>query len=271
MKENKEHFDGIKPFDVSAKYVEIYADSPGNTYASHIHEECEIYVNLTGDVSFIVEDNIYPVNHGDIIITRPYEYHHCVYHSHKIHKHFWILFSSDGNEPLFGAFFNRKPGEANRLSLSAEDTETLVSLCHKMTETELSQVKKYANFLSLISLLQSADIVKSNVSGYPQDTLFAINYINSHFAEKISVTEIARLANVSVNTLERHFLQTLNITPYGYLGKKRLANAAKLLSEGCSVTEASTESGFPDYSGFISLFKSTYGITPLKYKKSREA
>ena len=91
---NHEHFESVKPFDFSATYIEIYADSSENVNYSHIHDECEIYVNLRGDLSFIVENNIYPIKPGDIIITRPHEYHHCVYHSNKLHRHFWILFSS---------------------------------------------------------------------------------------------------------------------------------------------------------------------------------
>ena len=52
--------------------------------------------------------------------------------------------------------------------------------------------------------------------------------------------------------------------------KKRLANAARLLAMGASVAEASELSGFPDYSNFISIFKKTYGMTPLEYKKSKQ-
>ena len=149
MKFNTEHFNEIKSFDISVKYIEIDSDSQENVFDSHTHEECEIYLNLSGDVSFVVENNIYPIKPGDIIITRPFEYHHCVYHSNKLHKHFWILFSSRGNEYLFDAFFKRKTGNANHLSLTPEDTDTLISLCHKMTENESMQIRKYYNFFFL--------------------------------------------------------------------------------------------------------------------------
>lgn len=102
---NYEHFHAIKPFNLMVSYLELYFESSENVYDSHIHEECEIYVNLSGDVSFVVENHIYPLKPGDIIITRPYEYHHCVYHSNKLHKHFWVLFSSSGNEHLFDIFY----------------------------------------------------------------------------------------------------------------------------------------------------------------------
>lgn len=267
---NKEYFDGVKPFNFSTTYTELYADSVENTYDSHIHEECEIYINISGDVSFIVENSIYPIKPGDIIVVRPHEYHHCVYHSNKLHKHFWILFSSSGNEYLLDTFFNRKAGNANHLSLSSEYSAELISLCHKMTEKEPLQIRKYYNFFKLLNILQSADIVKDTDVNYPQDISYAINYINTHFESNITVGKIAKGANVSINTLERHFKKILNISPYEYIKKKRLSNAAKLLSRGCSVTEAAYKSGFSDYSNFIALFKKNYGITPLKYKKNKQ-
>ncbi len=270
MKLNQQHFKELSSFDMKISYLEIDSHAPSNVHDSHIHEECEIYINLSGDVSFIVEDKIYPVKPGDIIITRPYEYHHCVYHSNKLHKHFWILFSAHGNEDILDIFFDRRLGEGNHLVLSPQNTDELISLCHHMTKTENSQVCRYFNFFRLISLLQSADTPHKSDGGYPSDVVLAVNYISQNFAQPMTVADIARKCCVSVNTLERHFVSFLNTSPSVYIRKKRLANAAKLLSDGCSVTEASEKSGFSDYSAFIALFRKTYGITPLQYSKSAQ-
>lgn len=268
MKTNKIHFQEINPFDFQIKYINIDSKNPVNVHTSHIHEECEIYVNLSGDVSFLVENRIYPIKPGDIIITRPYEYHHCIYHSNKLHKHFWILFSAEGNEHLLDVFFDRNPGEGNHLVLSPIDSNSLISLCHRMTENETSDAVKYSNFFKLISLLQSADTPDRTEGDYPTDIVEAINYISHNFTHPITIEEIASTCCVSINTLERHFGTFLNTTPSAYIRKKRLANAAKLLSMGCSVTEASEKSGFSNYSAFIALFRKTYGITPLQYSKN---
>ncbi len=258
----------IEPFDIMVRYLEVDLLSPENTHDLHMHDECEIYINLSGDVSFAVENSIYPVMPGNIVITRPYEYHHCIYHSNKLHKHFWILFSPSGNEGLLEVFFKRDAGKGNLLSLTPEKTEELVTLCHRMSEHNDDAVANYYNFFRLISLLQSADVADSDGKRYPHDVVFAIDYIDKHFASDITVKDIARGAHVSLNTLERHFLKFFGVSPTNYIRKKRLANSARLLAEGCSVTEASERSGFSDYSNFIALFRKTYGITPLKYKKN---
>ena len=265
----KELFGGTEPFEMTATYIEIDSRSPLNVYDDHIHNECEIYINLSGDVSFAVENSVYPVMPGGIIITRPLEYHRCIYHTNKLHKHFWILFSAAGNERLFDIFYKRELGKNNLLMLPADKTEELFSLCHRLTDGCDDEAQKYYRFFKLINLLNIASTINAPDNSEGGSIIKAINCINNNLSRNISVTEIARECNVSVNTLERRFLRELNISPSAYIRKKRLPNAAKLLSEGHSVTAAAELSGFADCSNFILLFKKAYQITPLQYKKTR--
>ncbi len=104
---------------------------------------------------------------------------------------------------------------------------------------------------------------------FPGNTvIFCFSFVSNNATEPISIRNLAKEANVSLNTLERHFVEFLHTTPTIYIRKKRLANSVKLLSMGYNITEAGAKSGFPDCSGFIALFKKTYGITPLQYKYS---
>ena len=259
---------GMLPFKITPAYVEISADDPQNEYNSHVHPQCEIYVNLGGDVSFMVENRLYPIIPGSIVITRPYEYHHCIYNGKSIHKHIWILFSSDGNEELFDMFFNRQAGENNLFVLTPEKQNEFLGICMKMIEEKCSEIEKYYCFFKLMHILESADSFAPPEDIYPKDVVDALNYIDKNFSEPIAVSDIAEAAHVSVNTLERHFRDVLKMTPSIYLKKKRLAHAAERLYKGDTVMQACESSGFGDYSNFISLFKRTYGLTPLKYKEN---
>lgn len=267
MKKEIINYAQISPFNFSITNCTLSADSIKNEYNSHIHSECEIYINVSGDVSFMVEGHIYPIKHGDIIITRPYEYHHCIYNSDGPHEHFWILFNCDGNEHILDMFFKRKVGTNNLLSLENNDCEKLISHCHKMLENNQTETEKYLNFFKLLSFLENAKEFSATEKLYHNDTLYAIKYINQNYSSRISMTEIARTAHVSINTLERHFAENIKMSPSMYLKKTRLAKAAKLLTGSFSVSEVAEKCGFSDYSTFISEFKKAYDITPLKYKK----
>ena len=262
---NSADFPPISPFALRAYYAQIDRYSPHNTFDSHIHPHCEVYFNLSGDVSFMVENHIYPICPGSIILTRPYEYHHCIYHSDAPHRHFCFWFSSEGNEHLLKPFFNRAAGEQNLLIPDDETMEQLTELCTSMLEPT-DEANRYYQFFRFLHLLEKSSVTQPE-RRYPTDVTAALNYISSHLAEPVTVEDLARLTFVSVNTLERHFATYLNMSPSVYIKKKRLANAAKLLASGCSVAEASEQSGIPDYSYFISIFRRNFGITPLQYRK----
>ncbi|MBE6553169.1 MAG: AraC family transcriptional regulator [Ruminococcaceae bacterium] len=259
--------EAVLPFHMQISYAEVSRDVSYNQTDSHVHPECEIYINLTGDVSFMVEKRIYPIFPGSIVITRPFEYHHCIYHGDSLHSHFWILFSANGNEHLFPRFFNRAAGENNLLTLPADRQKELFALCHKMVDCEEGAIGRQYRFFKLMHLLEDADVFAPSVGAYPQDVVFALEYLDLHYADALTVSELARQAHVSVNTLERHFSDVLHMSPTVYLRKKRLGVAAELLYGGASVMEACEASGFADYSNFIALFKKAYGITPLQYKR----
>lgn len=267
MLSKKMFLETIHPFDIKSSYVELDSHSTENVFNSHIHNECEIYINLSGDVSFVVENNIYPITPGSIIITRPFEYHHCVYHSDKLHKHFWLLFSATGNEYLFDKFYNRKAGENNLLILGKDKTKELILICQKIINEEMSQLDKYCSFFEMIKLINNASVSNIPTTIYPDTITNALTYINNNLSNHISVEEISKKTNVSINTLERYFTKYLDISPSAYIKKKRLSNASRLLLLGYSVTDAAMNSGFSDCSAFIKIFRETYGETPYAYKK----
>lgn len=260
-------FPDISNLTFRIAYAELDSKSSFNTFDSHVHSECEIYINLSGDVSFVVENSIYPVSPGSMIITRPGEHHHCVYHSNTIHKHFWILFSANEKEQLFTRFYNRGSGESNMLRLSGNRLAELVALCHQLTDQPPDHAEQYYRFFKLMHLINMADVSQKSTGSDSPCMDLALDFIHKNLSEPIGVSDIAKAAFVSVNTLERHFLKKLQMSPSAYLKKRRLAHAAELLQNGASVTYACQQSGFIDCSKFIILFKKHYGKTPLKYKK----
>ena len=128
MAETKLVFDGQERFAMSICYIEDMAD-PEHSLGQHMHAECEIYFHLGGDVSFMVEDKIYPIQYGNVIITRKNEYHHCIYHKMTKHCHFCILFSANDADKLLEMFFARKKGEGNLLLLSQAQIVELTEIC----------------------------------------------------------------------------------------------------------------------------------------------
>ena len=266
-------FEKINSFNLYVDYKDIDENSDFDPDGSHIHDQCEIYVNLAGDVSFMVENNIYPIKKGDIIITKPFEYHHCVYHSKVIHNYFCLWINPENNHAVLDMFFKRNNGEDNKIVLSKGDKERFIDICFELRNPALGITRKYYLYFELLDLLTRGikDTQEHDANNkLLQDIKLALEYIDANFKGEISVSDIASYTHTSINTLERHFKDALRTTPLAYINKKRLSNSAILLKDGYSVMEAAEKSGFSDYSGYIAKFKKVYGITPLKYKNMRK-
>ena len=262
----------LSPFFVNVSKMNVTASSADRKTIPHIHEYCEIYVNLTGNVSFVIEKNLYSVKSGDIIITKPYEYHHCVYHDDSDHLHFWIMFSVIENPELFKFLTEKKSGHRNHIRLSEEKKQEFVAYCENLTKNSLeSPISQMAVFFKILSCIEEGmekyKVSNTNVS-LPKSLKNILDYINKNFASIHTINEVADKFYISISTLERHFKQYLSMTPKRYLEDKKLQNACLLLRQNASVTDACFESGFDDYSHFITIFKKKFDVTPLKYKKS---
>lgn len=255
--------------DCSICHADLDAASSLNQNESHIHKECEIYINLSGDVSFEVENRIYPVSRGSVIITRPFEYHHCIYHSNQRHEHFWITFSAEENDHFLKMFFGREKGKDNLILLDETQLQELCSILNALLKESEDPLQQRIWFLQMFQVLSAGKVEDhtSYVEDLPPDVVLALHYMDAHLCEDFNSKCLASACNVSVNTLERHFKDIFQITPFGMLRKKRLFASMECLRNGSSVTEAAIESGFSDYSNYIQVFKKQFGITPLSYKK----
>lgn len=95
-----------------------------------------------------------------------------------------------------------------------------------------------------------------------------VSYIEQHYREPLSQSEIAKKFYFSDGYFSRYFHKTMNITFVEYVSKYRNMQARNLLiATDKTVTEIAFECGFADSRRFIISFKKQYGITPLQYRK----
>jgi AraC-like DNA-binding protein len=78
--------------------------------------------------------------------------------------------------------------------------------------------------------------------------------------------QLARLCQVSVRQLERHFLMAFHLTPKIWLAQYRLREGRRLLLEGqLSIKAIAFRLGFKHPSSFSRAFKKFYGVSPTKF------
>jgi AraC-like DNA-binding protein len=102
-----------------------------------------------------------------------------------------------------------------------------------------------------------------------EERMWKINqYVYAHFAEKITVADVARVANMSETAFCRYFKSRTLKNFTRFLNEVRIAYACKLLQKpGFSVTEACFESGFNSLSYFNRQFKEIMKLSPQRYRQ----
>lgn len=75
----------------------VYKDAPSTW--GHIHPYCEMYIYLSGNVAFAVNNMLYKLEPGDIIFTSPNHFHHCVCLEESQHRHCCFFFREP--DPMF--------------------------------------------------------------------------------------------------------------------------------------------------------------------------
>ena len=95
------------------------------------------------------------------------------------------------------------------------------------------------------------------------------DFIEAHYADDISLPQLAALVNLTPCYLLRLFTKTTGLPPHAYLTYVRLRQAKQLLAHGCPIAAAAYQTGFTDQSHMTKRFKRAFGITPGQYLPSR--
>ena len=92
------------------------------------------------------------------------------------------------------------------------------------------------------------------------------DYLETHFAENISLEKLSTIANLSPFYLLRSFKKQIGLPPHSYLNQVRLNRAKMLLAQGRQISQVAHETGFADQSHLTRQFKRMLGFTPGQYQ-----
>lgn len=94
----------------------------------------------------------------------------------------------------------------------------------------------------------------------------AIRYIREHYAEPLSLEDVAGGIYANKYVLSRQFKRATRQTVVEYIHTYRCLCAARLLESGCRVSEAARSCGFSNLSFFSKTFRARMGCLPSKWK-----
>ncbi|MBS4727593.1 AraC family transcriptional regulator [Mycobacterium sp. SM1] len=95
----------------------------------------------------------------------------------------------------------------------------------------------------------------------------AIDYIENHLAEPITMESIARNVHMSIRSIQQGFRDELGLSPMTYLRDRRLERVHEELADampgdGVTVTEVATRWGFNHLGSFAAEYRKRWGVAP---------
>lgn len=159
-------------------------------------------------------------------------------------------------------------------------TFAIQQLCNKLnfklTESQMSMLLSMRSFktihFALLQLIPSLCIhaQKQNDEAILPTGRLVMDYLNSHFSDyDISVQQVAEAVGIGINRTSAIIREETGHSFKTVLTQLRISQAKKLLASGTSVADVASQVGYNSASYFIKVFKSSEGITPDAYRKSR--
>ena len=103
----------------------------------------------------------------------------------------------------------------------------------------------------------------------PYDEIVA--FVRANLARRLTLDDLAVVAQMSVFQLVRAFRRETATTPYRLILDLRVDHAKRLLEGGAPIAEAACAAGFADQSHLTRHFRRRTGSTPKRYAVAVQA
>ena len=279
LKENKPHGTKDDPFST------YHIQNGGQSFQIpvHWHDELEIIYVKSGFLTVNISGENYIGKPGDAFVVSPGNLHFMGSQTGTV-DYFTFLF------PLKYIAFRTddmlddkliEPLNSGHLMINPEIKDTVKEQCEQLagvyaaeideSESKITgQIKKKIILLQFIhELWKKGFIVENDTTGRNTVEKEMVSYIQQNYTGKILLREFGEQFHLSEKYISRYFKEHFHITLSQYVTYLRLEHAKQMLQEtDISVTEVAMQSGYQNISYFIRSFKKTYGVSPLKYRKS---
>ncbi|MGG1513901.1 response regulator [Paenibacillus oryzisoli] len=128
-----------------------------------------------------------------------------------------------------------------------------------------TEILRYFNQLTLMFMMNAS---QQNAVTTNQLSKKVCEYIHAHYKKDISLTEMARFANMSISHFSSWFKRSTGRTLVQYIQEVRVDKAKELLLETqLKNYEIAEQVGFATQPYFIRVFKNAVGVSPNEFRK----
>lgn len=285
MKENMSDAKTRKSFLTSDFQYFHCMDRKVMEIAEHDPDFNEIYMFLSGDITYQLEGRIYKLKPGDILLIRGNDLHKVSVKNGNPYERIILMVKPK--------YLQKNSSEKSNLGMCFEANKMEGSTLIRSTPKQLKEMrdilKKFekscesssygSNIIRDISVVDyilhvNRAFLDSKSEPNSKDIVFReiisniVDYINDNLDAPLGLETISKKFFISKYHLAREFKKYTGFTLHKFVLQKRLILAKSLLNESTNINYICGMCGFNDYSNFIRAFKSAFGLPPKKYIES---
>lgn len=250
------------------------------TIRIHFHNACELLFVRRGLISIRIDDHVYSAGPGSLMVIGRLEEHSLEVRTDEYERNYVILDPVRlerliGDRRLLFPLRNRPRDFCHKFDLSDRFDRVCAifdALCEENAAPgPFSEQLNLSLLTELLVYLQRTPAALPTVRQIPAAVLAVQTYIEEHFAEPLSISDLADRVFMTQCYLTHRFKDATGYSPKQYLVLHRIACAKELLAgSGLPVSEVAYRAGFTDVNNFIRTFKRDAGCTPLHYREQHQ-
>ena len=257
-------------------FAEGMVERPSNeNFQLHIHQNYEILLFLEGDTKYIIEENTYTLEPGDVVVIRKNQMHRAYHNSPSKYDRIVLnvppeFFEKNNCGEYEHQFINEVGSFGDKI-----DAETVKS---SGLYDAFMRARKYSGGFKenvhspviraiIIEILHILNNINSYSEADKTDRQLKdiIKYLNDNFTQNITLNELEERFFISKYHLCHIVPEATGITVHQYITNKRMAFAEDLIKTGKPVGEVAIAAGFNNYSSFYRAYRQKYGKAPKKH------
>ncbi|MDN4068208.1 helix-turn-helix domain-containing protein [Paenibacillus sp. FSL R5-0407] len=254
--------------------INFFLHRIGNV-SRHWHQSLELIVVMKGEVDINVNNVAYRLEAGDLILINSNEVHEL--HSEDatmVALQIKLELLKEVVVDIKKMYFDCNTANTDHPEMFRNIKRIVAQILqHNINASEYVDLINASLVYELIFELCSHFSSDEQDRGYqPKESLDRLrrilDYINSHYADNISLQEVAKNEYLSVPYLSKYFKKKLGLPFSEYLKDLRLHYAVNdLLNESLTIDKIATKNGFPNVRSFVTAFAEKHGELPSIWRK----
>lgn len=251
----------------------VFEGQDGNyVREKHWHRSIEIFAVFEGKLSFVLNEEKFPIHAGEFIIVN----------SNEVHS----IFSPNPNRTIvlqipliaFEKYYTDEQFILFSHQLSNQD-ERMMKLIDGIYQTyrkrdcgyELEvQSQFYMLMYLLVTIYRETEVDETLVHNHKCLNRLSMitSYIRENYKKELSLESVADIFGYSPTYLSKMFQKYAKINYKAYLQSVRVEYAYQdLINTDQKISEIASNHGFPNQKAFAKEFQKKYGMLPSEYRK----